>query len=427
MGSSASACISDVMDRNTSAHPEPTIFNGEVVSNLGFVDDTATMDTTVKGVKASCRIIQETFDELSLEAHPTKSVNLVCGSKDWVEKTKKELMEDPAQIQGFKVKVAENEKYLGMKLVSGDIKAIIDANIRMKAGKVHQVATKIRNDVRDPRMMRIGALKAAATQIQAEVIPVLLYGCEAWLRVSKAQYKAMEDILKEAIVRILSLPGTTTYEALLLEVSNFHIEQWMDCMKLNYFMKKLHVKKRGKLYRALREDIMNNDERGFIGDIRELCVKYGLPDITLTPVRPEYIKYKCKETSRRRAMMVTLARKKIPPMLVMGKIFNDHYTFPIMESRAITTLRTGNLIFKNWCPNRINLRNAGDKKCMFPACQEDDTLKHVLECEFYSTKFTEGSEGPTKDWAKYLVELDKERISKFHQPLILCDGWSRTE
>ena len=101
-------------------------------------------------------------------------------------------------------------------------------------------------------------------------------------------------------------------------------------------------------------------------------------------------------------------------------------TFPLMESRAITALRTGNLMFKNWTPWRFSIKNAGDKRCMFPACQEDDTLKHVLRCEYYSTKFVE-KESPLKDWAVFLVQLDKERMEKFHQPLISCDGWSKKE
>ena len=94
----------------------------------------------------------------------------------------------------------------------------------MKAGKVHQVATEIREEVRDPRIERIGALKAAALLIQSKVIPIMTYGCEAWLNVSNDQYKAMEVIMSEAMVRILSLPPNTNYDAMLMEMSNFHIE-----------------------------------------------------------------------------------------------------------------------------------------------------------------------------------------------------------
>ena len=50
----------------------------------------------------------------------------------------KKLEYKPAKIQGFRVKIEKEEKYLGVKIVSGDIKEIIDANIRFKASKSHQ-------------------------------------------------------------------------------------------------------------------------------------------------------------------------------------------------------------------------------------------------------------------------------------------------
>ena len=61
---------------------------------------------------------------------------------------------------------------------------------------------------------------------------------------------------------------------------------------------------------------------------------------------------------------------------------------------------------------------------MYAPCQELDSLKHVLKCEFYSTKFVDGDESTTKDWAKYLVKLNAERIREFDQPLISLEGWS---
>ena len=364
---------------------------------------------------------------MSLEAHPQKTVNVVCGESSWIKQTQEELQMNPAKIQGFDVKVAQSEKYLGMKIVSGDIPAIINANIKLKAGKVHQVASEIREEVRDPRIERIGALKASALLIQSKIIPILTYGCEAWLNVSEDQYKAMEEIMREAIVRILSLPSSTNYDAMLMEVSNFHIEVWLDAMKLKYFMKKIHMKKAGKLYRSLREDIINRNNNGFIGDVRRLCLKYKIPDITVSPITPEFISLKCRELSRKRSMMTTLTLRKIPPMLTFSvKIFNTHYEYPKFEARAITALRTGNLIFKNWCPWKIRKQHAGDSLCMFQPCREKDSLQHVMECEYYSTKFIT-QDGSLRDWANYLVKLHQERLEKFNQPLISCEGWSRGE
>ena len=257
-----------------------------------------------------------------------------------------------------------------------------------------------------------------------KVIPTLTYGTECWLNVTDEQYAEMEKIFKEAMVRILSLPGNTVYDALILEMSTYHIEVWMDYLKICYFMKKIHDKKEGRLYRILREDIINEDETGFIGDVRRLCEKYELQDITLVPLTKKFIRRRCRTYSRRRSQIITLNLKKIPPMLTLEKTWTGHYDLPLFEARAITTLRTGNLAFKNWCPYKFSLKHMGDKLCLFKPCQEPDSLAHVLECEYYDTRFVESQQGPTRDWATYLVKLHDERIEKFGQPLIYCEGWS---
>ena len=128
--------------------------------------------------------------------------------------------------------------------------------------------------------------------------------------------------------------------------------------------------------------------------------------------------------SRKRSMMTTLSLKKVLPMYTLEKVWTEHYNFPVLEARAITALRTGNLIFKNWCPYRMQKRHMGDLLCLFPPCMEKDSLKHVMECQFYDTKFTEKEHSHIRDWADYLVNLHRERTKKFKQPLISCEGWS---
>ena len=116
---------------------------------------------------------------------------------------------------------------------------------------------------------------------------------------------------------------------------------------------------------------------GGSGDICDLSIKYDLPDITLSKVTPEHIRCRCREWSRKISMKVTMTKRKIPPMLVLSKIYTDHYTFPLMEARAITTLCTGNLIYKNWAIWKFRMKNSGDLRCMFPPFQEPDTMLHV--------------------------------------------------
>ena len=61
------------------------------------------IDSDPEGVKASCHIIQEAFEELSLEAHDTKTVHVVCGHEDWIREMTRKLQQDPASTQGFNV------------------------------------------------------------------------------------------------------------------------------------------------------------------------------------------------------------------------------------------------------------------------------------------------------------------------------------
>ena len=88
------------------------------------------------------------------------------------------------------------EKYLGVKIVSGGVKEIIDANICFKASKAHQASTQIREEVRDQRIER--ALQASSTMINSVIIPTLTYGTECWLDITEEQYTAMEKILAES-------------------------------------------------------------------------------------------------------------------------------------------------------------------------------------------------------------------------------------
>ena len=259
--------------------------------------------------------------------------------------------------------------------------------------------------------------------IQSQILPKLLYSTPAWINMNKEQYKAMEDIFKEAIVRILSLPDKTPYDALLLEIGNYHIENWLDCLKIKYFMKKVHWKGYGRLYRIIRDEVFYNIKGGIVEDIQNLCSKYDIPDVIMQPVNEDFISQKCRENSREKSRANIAELKKIPKMLTLYEVTTEHHTFPMLEARAVTAWRTGTLVFKNWCPYRFRLKYQGDRKCLYPPCQGDDSLKHVKdECEFYSTKYIEKT-GSMKDWAEYLVKLNTERMKEFKQPLILLDGW----
>ena len=63
----------------------------------------------------------------------------------------------------------------------------------------------------------------------------------------------------------------------------------------------------------------------------------------------------------------------------------------------------------------------GDTKC-FAGCDAPDSLKHVMTCNRYDTRFTnrgwDEDEGVRKQFIQYLKELDLERTVKYGLPVL---------
>ena len=412
----------ECFERNMELHPNPMTHLGVKVALDEFVDDAKAMDWDSMGAKASGMVITNTLDELALQAHGDKTVQIIVGHKQYIDKMKAEMEMNPTEVQGFKVKLTEQEKYLGMLVTSTGVKEMVDINIKEKRKKLAPVSQAIRRMSRQPKMLRIGSMKSACLLIQAQCVPILLYSCEAWLNVSDEQYQMMEDIFRKTILKIVSLPKSSNYEAVLHEIGNFHIEQWMDSAKIKFFQRLMHDKHEGKLFRMMREEIIQKVEGGFMEDVRKLCEKYRLPNVTLHYVRPDDINNAIKEKSREKIWMSVMLAKSVPMLVGSRKIKHDHHMedFTPMEARAITCFNTGNLVFKTLCPQKFRTQdNDKDRSCLERACGGVDSYSHVrFECKFYSTKFVKTG-SPILDNAKYLVKLNEERIKKWKTPLVI--------
>ena len=417
-----SAGMAECTERWMKNHPDPMFLRGVNVGLDEFVDDTKTSDKTAVGSKVSGEILTNAFNELSVAAHPDKTVQILVGNENWIGKMEEELKQNPTFIQGFEVKRVMKDKYLGMVVHRGGVKETIAANIRDKKSKIEPTVQKIRNFVRNNQILRLGRLKTVALLIQAQIIPALLYDTESWLFPTKDNYKDMEDILKGAMLKIMSLPPSTNYESMLWEIGNFHMQQWIELGKLRFFSKKMNLKSKGRMYEVLREEIIAGDKKGFAEEMDILSRKYGLPNVMLHYVRPEDISERVKEFSRDRICHEVLLRKSIPIILNTRKVLHEHQTFTPMEERAITCFNTGNLVFKDTCPNKFKGKHE-DRWCLVNICEGRDSYHHVrYECQFYSTKYV-NTGNPVRDNSKYLVALDRERQKRWKIPLIVVSGY----
>ena len=427
---SCSGGIAQVFRKNFDTHPIPVILKNVEVNHSLFVDDAMTLDKTAMGASFSGDIVTASLDEISLRAHEKKTVQVICGEEKAVKKLKEDLQSLPTKIQGWQVQLAGDggEKYLGMTIKSGNVKDIIEENIKQKRKKTFPIIQKVRKLVRDPKIRRIGSLKAACMLVQSQLIPVLLYGTESWLHMTKDQYSKMENIMKSAITTILSLPKSTPYESLLYETSQYFIENWLDLTKLKYFNKKLWHKEKGRLFRMLRSDIINNVKSGFVGDIELLCRKYCLPNILHHPLDPEDIKQAVQRNSRHRVWWGIMTTRKIPLVLNSAKIRHEHYEFLPLKARAITLYNTGSLLYKASNPHMIPkkyMANDNDRTCLH-GCLQADSYEHCrFTCPHYNTKYVEDKDkSNVENNAEYIIKLHSERLARFDFPLILTSTWT---
>ena len=74
----------------------------------------------------------------------------------------------------------KEERYLGMVICSGSTVDIIDRNIMDKISKLHGKVQRMRNIVRNDKISHMGMLKSTALLVQAIVILILTYSCQAW-------------------------------------------------------------------------------------------------------------------------------------------------------------------------------------------------------------------------------------------------------
>ena len=69
--------------------------------------------------------------------------------------------------------------------------------------------------------------------------------------------------------------------------------------------------------------------------------------------------------------------KSIPMVLNYRKVEHKHHTFNVMEACAIMCFNTGNLVFKDICPNRFRTCDKDDRWCLERACEGKDGYLHV--------------------------------------------------
>ena len=196
-GRRISLCLAEITTRHSEKIPEELVYKHrqQQIKNTGFVDDAALYGKNAEGAKLNGKIYSEILNEMALDAHPTKTVQVVIGHKRSIEKLKDDIKLDPTKVQGHNIEIKKEEKYLGQFVPEGGKKQYIERNIEAKMARIIVTSNEIRNILRHPIMSRFGKVLAQKTLIVSQIIPLITYGCQSWLYPNKGQIKMLEKIL----------------------------------------------------------------------------------------------------------------------------------------------------------------------------------------------------------------------------------------
>ena len=418
----ASSVITDVCENNFEHHKDPTKFYNTKCEMSQFVDDTSCGSSNNKrsaaeNARESGMLISDSLDEISLKAHGEKTVQVLIGSKDFIEKTKIDLQKLPTIIQDFEVRLAENDKLLGVTLCEGTVKEILTRNLSEKHKKIEKTAYEIKAKSNDPRAKAVGRLKFICMEVQAKIVPQALYGLEAFPNLDVSQYKMLKEMFRNAMAIALGIPKLVCYEALLSEMQQYPLEVWADIQKIKYYNKKFNIKKKGRLYRIIRHEFTREIEGGYIEDLEVLCRKYRIRSIFDNDVSEEEITKAGKAAARRQIWGKLLECKTIPLREAKYEKLPEHYLFTDFQSRLVSQMRMGVLMFRNKYSHYMRKRHQNDNSCLWGPCGEVDSLAHCLQCEFYPVRFKKTEKGEARDWAEYLTQLSNCRARNFGESL----------
>ena len=410
--------IAEATERATKKVNNEIKIKGKDRGTVVFVDDTLRMATDTKMARDGGKVFTEALDELSLEAHPDKSKIVVMGPKKAREEVKAELQKDPVIVQGWEMKTSKAETYLGYQIDEGGVRECKTKSIEGRVRIARTKSIQLLKVLEDEQIGSIGWLESAKLLFTSIIIPTLTYGSQTYVRMTKKQSETLEMAMRENLYRMLGLSRTAHYASVLMEMNLIPINAIIEQLKIGWLNSLIHEKGFGTCLDTIMEEEEKYPGTGIVGEVKELCKKYGLPDITIHRVTKRRIKEMVWDKARMKLCREANHNRRVPYNGAFKKEKKEYWGFNRIEAKLMLGYKTGELNFKEF--KRWEMKKKfGNTDCFVIGCKNKDTLTHVMQCEGYETKPEKFAlNGRDRPMANYLKELDQERWKKYKISMI---------
>ena len=286
-------------------------------------------------------------------------------------------------------------------------------------------------------MQEIGFLRSASALFKAIIVPTIMYSSECWYGMTKGMIKEMEVKYHKMMCKLIDVPVSASYSALLSELGMNRLETLIDMQKICYINQIYHQKTSTETTRELLKkdqeavEEMNNKIRkskakkkpklkeSVYDEIVRLCRKHNIPPIFETRMGNETIRSMIKNREQLGNWNDTKQGKYTVARRMPREKMKPYQKYPRRKGRAILLWRCGMLKFRRYWKNHYEARKESIL-CPHPLCGEDDTMEHAIQCLFMDTKLEKWSDHLLEDdhMVDFIIGLNQERSVRYRRPLL---------
>ena len=238
------------------------------------------------------------------------------------------------------------------------------------------------------------------------LMPALLYGMEAWKKLSKAEIQNLEKIQGKALKRIFSLPITIPYIGLIIETGVWPAEQRINYSSLMLYHNIISSSKNRLVKQIILEQRAQNHSNTFYDKVRTIAEELNIKLEKAVIMKKSHWKITVKDKIQNQIQ--ERVEKEMENKTKLRTVREDKW-----ERKEYITTCDSDLV-KDIIKIRLHMwelkknypREEEDTKC--PICnQKEDTTEHVLECQTAETVYKIKDNNTPNQWAE-VVKLYRQ-------------------
>ena len=388
------------------------------LSPMIFQDDTMRFATSIDQVQQGNILIRSALKSKQLDLNIDKSGVIVFGRKKKVDVIKATIENQQSfSINGLKVKVKMQDKYLGDYLHGGGLSKSVEATVSKRYGTCLHKIMELKSVIEDFRMHSLGGIKVGLEIFNLSILPNLLYNADTWLDIDDKTMTRLESLQRTLLRSLLSVPISTPCPALDWDTASISVEYRVYQKKL-LFLFHLENLEESSLANEIFVLQKNSNLPGFAKEGRQLLKKFSLPNIIDQKQKISKLQWKQmvrKAVHKHYGNHLKTQISKYSKLRDGPMASEDFEEKPYISEMSMIDAR---MLFRIRCKtNDLQMNQQNNKiyaknlwKCS--ECGNIDTQSHVLWCPYFASLREGKSMDNDLDLVNYFKQVFKIREDK---------------